>query len=158
MAKVGRPKSNNPREFTVPEIRVTREENRMIKLKAALYAGNSIAKFLRMAAEKYKEELPVKKCLCGGEMKVVFDAETFDYEIADEKVSVKVNNIPMYKCEKCGAMEGNFFLMAALEETIEDEMIKRMREKVKIPKEIDFESLLEVKTTSQENEKSKVPV
>ncbi|WP_028987563.1 hypothetical protein [Thermicanus aegyptius] len=153
MAKVGRPKSNNPREFTIPEIRVTKEENRMIKLKAALYAGNSVAKFLRMAAEKYKEELPDEKCLCGGKMKVVLDTETFDYEIADEKVSIKVNNIPMYKCENCGKMKENLFLMAALEEAIDHEIIRSMRERQKIPEEIDFQSFLEVKTTSKENKK-----
>ncbi|CCQ94408.1 hypothetical protein CULT_1880005 [[Clostridium] ultunense Esp] len=124
-----------------PDVLLSRKEIRMLKLKAALYANNNVVKLLAMAIEKYKEELPEEKCLCGGKAKIAFASETYNYQIADETVSVNVNNIPVFECQKCGKTFENLYLMAAIEKIVDEEVELSIKGRRSIPNEINFEML-----------------
>jgi hypothetical protein len=137
----GRPKSNNPRSFTIPEIRMNREEYIMTVLKAALYHGGSTAALMRHAVRTYTKEIPVITCStpgCGGEMQVIYRDEEFSYDVAGSQHIVKVNKVPAYQCRDCGAIEENLILMANLEELVGDELHWRLNHREDLPSEICF--------------------
>ncbi|HEX6923639.1 MAG TPA: hypothetical protein VF149_07430 [Bacillales bacterium] len=144
MSPAGRPKSENPRAFTVPEVRVTREEQRMFDLKAALYAGNSTAKLIRSAVKKYHQQLPDESCSeCGKKMSVMKQSESYEITVADQKYHIKVMNIPIHTCSSCKLVNENVYLMAALEEVVENEVFHYLKHRQPIPPEISFQNLLE---------------
>jgi len=40
---------------------------------------------------------------CGkGQLFLIYESEEFDYELGDEKLRVKVENVPLEKCDQCG--------------------------------------------------------
>lgn len=144
MAKVGRPKSANPRSLTIPEVRVTREEYRMFKLKAAQYANDSTAKLIRNAVRVY-ETVIKKECKCGTEMDGIEVMEQYTFHIGDNEHIVTVSNIPAYQCSACNLVERNLFLLATLEEIVEEEVDWRLKNRLSLPTEIDFNDLVQAK-------------
>lgn len=142
MAKKGRPKSENPRSFTIPEVRVTKEEKNMFALKAG-FLGGSTATLIRKAVEAYQPQLQPSKC-CGVEMKIIKETEEFQFRFGDSEYTVTVENIPHWKCVKCGTVKGGLFLLAAVEDVIEQKMFDFIKSRRSIPKSItfDFEKLI----------------
>jgi len=144
MARRGRPKSDNPRSFTVPEVRLTREEIRMFKLKAGFFGGSTAA-LIRRAVGEFRPQLQENAC-CGDPMEVVHTEESYPFSVGDENYTVTVRNIPIWRCRKCGEMEVDVMLMAAIEEVAAEEFEHRLMNGEKIPVELtlDFDELLSV--------------
>lgn len=144
VAKVGRPKSANPRCLTIPEVRVTREEYRMFKLKAAQYASDSTAKLIRNAVKAY-EIVIEEACQCGTMMKESKGTEQHKFQLGEIEHYITITNIPVYQCPACDLEERNLFLFATLEEIIEEEVDWRVKNRLPLPTEIDFNDLVQAK-------------
>ena len=131
----GRKKANNPRSFTLPNIRVKEDEVLMVKMKAAVAANGNMSVLIRKAVEAYKPQLPEKggSCHeCGGTLgRGAYDAKFDD-------AGVVVRNIPAYKCENCGSTEYDLAVEAAV-----DELLESFKEKgFPVPPEIDVNKYL----------------
>jgi len=142
MARRGRPKSDNPRSFTVPEVRLTREEIRMFKLKAGFFGGSTAA-LIRRAVESFTPQLQENVC-CGEAMEVVNTEESYPFSVGDENYMVTVKNIPVWRCRKCGEIEVDLMLLAAVEEVVTEEFEQMLLNRKNIPGEtvLDFNELL----------------
>lgn len=145
MAKRGRPKSDNPRSFTVSEVRLTKEEKRMFELKAG-FLGGSTAALIRKAVEAYQPKLQKNVC-CGQEMTVVKTTEFFPYTYNGQECMIKITNIPMWHCEVCSEIEQDLMLMAAIEDSTDQKFEALLRSGEQIPDEmnLDFNEMLKVK-------------
>lgn len=148
MRKRGRPKSKNPRSFTAPEVRLTKEEMRMFTLKAGFLAG-STATLIRNAVETYEPKLMKNEC-CGKEMAVIKDKETFEFSYEDRKCQITVTNVPKWRCEHCGEIESALSLIAAIEKVVEQEFESMLSES-QVPDSItmDFNEMLQIKEPQQ---------
>jgi YgiT-type zinc finger domain-containing protein len=126
----------------VPEVRLTREEMRMFKLKAG-FMGGSTAALIRRAVESYTPQLQENVC-CGEAMEVVKTDESFPFTVGNDKHMVTVKNIPVWRCRKCGEMEEDLMLIAAIEEVAAEEFENRLFNRETIPDEIvmDFNEML----------------
>lgn len=148
MAKRGRPKSDNPRSFTVPEVRLTKEEMRMFTLKAG-FLGGSTAVLIRKAVEEYQPQLQKNEC-CSREMEVIKDEELFVIEHGNYgcKIKITVKNVPKWRCSECGEIEAGLSLIATLEKVVEQEFESKVNTPgSELPGEIelDFEKMLQLK-------------
>lgn len=135
---MARPKLENPRSFTIPETRVTREEKRMFKIKAALFTNGSTARLVREAVEKFKGEIPTTTCSsCRKEMQIHFVSEVFPFDIAGKEHQINLKEIPIYKCT-CGNEEEDLRLFAAIEEELGEEVHWRLNNRKELPDELNF--------------------
>lgn len=128
----GRPESENPRSENLPKARLTKEENRMLKMKAAIDTNGNMSEFIRKAIEAYVPQLPKDggQCYeCGSVLKRTTYDRTF------EDIPTIVKNIPGYRCQSCNALETDLAVeaeVAGLLESIFNE------EKGKLPAEVDI--------------------
>lgn len=144
MSKVGRPKTDNPRNMTISETRVTREEYQMVTLKSALYAGGSTAKLIRNAIEAYEGKVREETtCTCGKIAKLQYSNETFWYETGSGEHEIVVTNVPKYQCN-CGEILGDLIVSAAIEEVLLNEVEECLRKNIPLPKQVDLQSLLRI--------------
>jgi len=143
MLQRGRPAIDYSFLFAIPGMKMTREEKNKITLKAGFFGG-SIPALIRKAVEAYQPQLQPNKC-CGKKMDVIKDKEQLPFKFGDNKYLVTVENIPFWKCRKCGTVEGGLSLMAAIEEVIEQKLMDKMRKREPIPSSItfDFEKLIQ---------------
>lgn len=150
MAKVGRPKSDNPRSFTIPEVRVTREEYRMVKLKADLYSNGSTAGLIREAVKRYAGSIPEQTChKCSKIMEIESSTEEYEFDVSGQIHSVKVKNVPTYSCRACRVKLGDLRLYADLEEAVEDEIFHRLNARKSLPDEIDFYDFIQANKANE---------
>lgn len=145
MEKRDRPKSDNPRSFTVPEVRLTKEEQRMFILKAGHFGGSTAA-LIRKAVEAYDPKMPENQC-CGRNMEVFEDEVEFPFRYGDNECVVIVKNVPTWRCNQCGEVEMGLSIAASAEKIAEQEFESFLydRDKSKnIPDEItlDFNQLM----------------
>ncbi len=147
MARTGRPKSENPRNMTINETRVTKEEYRMIALKSALYAGGSTAKLIRLSTEAYQGRIREKQTCgaCGNIMTLKNDQEAFWFETIHGEHEIVVSGVPQYRC-KCGNVEGDLIVSAAIEESLGDVVESCLKKGNPIPKQLELQSLLKPKS------------
>lgn len=145
LTKMGRPKSENPRSFTVPEVRLTREEKRMFEMKAG-FLGGSTAALIRKAVEAYKPQLQENVC-CNQVMNIITQEEEIPFEYGDQAYTFRITNIPMWHCDTCDEIEEDFKLMVAVEKTAKHEFEKYLQTGQEIPKvvEMDFRDMLGIK-------------
>lgn len=145
MPRMGRPKSKNPRSFTVPEVRLKKGEMQMFQIKAG-FTGGSTAALIRKAVAAYQPELQENHC-CGEKMKVIRSTDVFTHTYGDQECKIYVHNIPMWKCVKCEGIEDGLSLMAGIEEAVELEFESLLKSGATIPDEInrDFNELIEDK-------------
>ncbi|MBO8172258.1 MAG: hypothetical protein H0Z33_10240 [Bacillaceae bacterium] len=146
MAKRGRPKSDNPRSFTVPEVRLTKKEMRMFTLKAGFFGGSTAA-LIRKAVEAYEPRLQKNEC-CGKEMEVMKEDESFVFKHGNHECKITVKNVPKWRCSKCGEVEAGLSLIAAIEKVVEQEFESRINTPgSQVPDEItlNFDEMLQIK-------------
>lgn len=136
------PKSEESRSFTVPEVKVTREEKRMFELKAALYSGNTQS-LIREAVNRYEGVLPSVNCRCGQVMKKVKTTKEYEFDVAGRKQVVKVYNVPAHECGTCEKTTFDLMFLAKLEEVIGDEVLYRLNDRQPLPDEIDLCDLIQ---------------
>lgn len=140
----GRP-TDNPRPLTIPETRVSREENRMIRLKAALYAGGNVAEFMRLAATQYKGQMKTLNCIspnCDGLMQMSYADETHFFKVSNRDHVMVLRGVPVYECNCCHNRMADVNLSAELEGFINEEIEFRLKNYMELPTEIDFDSLI----------------
>ena len=146
MAKRGRPKAENPRSYTLSEVRVTREEQRMAKLKADLYFNGSTAELLRKSIKEFKSEIPIKNPYCpecdSSEVSVVFVDETDTFTVADIEHEVTVKGVPATQCTNCGAVYKDLRLSTDLWKEVNEEIVYRLNARKPLMKEVHFNDLL----------------
>jgi hypothetical protein len=140
---VARPKSENPRSFTIPEVRVKREEKLMFDLKANLFFGGSTAELIRQAVQVYKDRLKEQDCPhCGKKMEIDFYEEVMYADINDERVEILVTNIPRHLCHSCERMVVGLKMMATIEEEVDRVIRDCLRNREPFPEQIDFLDLI----------------
>lgn len=137
MSKVGRPKADHPRNFTLPAVRVNREENRMFKLKAGIYANGSLAKFSRMAMEAYREKIPETVEISGRIGRLQLGSEVYTVKVGNESYSVMVTNIPEYVMDD-GEIVSDLMLRASIEEEVEQWVLECVQNCHPVPETIDL--------------------
>lgn len=137
MSKVGRPKADHPRNFTLPAVRVTKEEERMFKLKAGIYANGSLAKFSRMAMEAYREKIPDTIEVAGRTGHLRYGSEVYNVEVGNETYTVTVTSIPEYVFED-GETVSDLMLRASIEEEVEQSVLECVRNRRPVPGTIDL--------------------
>jgi hypothetical protein len=137
MSKVGRPKADHPRNFTLPAVRVNREENRMFKLKAGIYANGSLAKFSRMAMEAYREKIPETVEIAGRIGRLQFGSEVYSVKVGNEAYAVTVTNIPEYVMDD-GEIVSDLMLRASIEEEVEQSVLECVQNRRPVPGTIDL--------------------
>lgn len=108
-----RPRSQNPKDHTIPEVRVEGKVYWMIRLKAALYMKGKVADLIRAAVTAYEAPVPVLKGPCPVCGKVPEPA-TEPMTVGD----VTVLDVPSYRCD-CGVLE-DVRVGAAIEQAIGD--------------------------------------
>jgi len=137
MSKVGRPKADHPRNFTLPAVRVNREENRMFKLKAGIFANGSLAKFSRMAMEAYREKIPETIELAGRTGHLRYGSEVYTVEVGNEIYTVTVTNIPEYIFDD-GETVSDLMLRASIEEEVNEMVLECIQNRRPVPEAIDL--------------------
>lgn len=146
MVRTGRPRSVNPRSFTIPEVRVTREEKIMINLKAALN-HMTVADLIREAVKKMDVDIPKEdKCpYCGERMELVFSDLEHQVTVADKPHNVTIENVPHYKCTnpKCGKELGDLHLAAVCEKAVEDEIYYCLNNRLPLPTRMDLKKFIQ---------------
>lgn len=147
MGKVGRPKSENPRDMTLPETRMTRGEWRVAKLKAALYAGGSMARLVRDAIQVYRGELADDLKVCpfcdSGKLQNVSIPHEYYFQIGDVEHCITVTDIPAKECTACNETSLDLILLAGIEEILADVVERALPKSVALPEKLRFEQLLE---------------
>ena len=96
-------------------MRVTREELNMIRLKAAIYNRGDVSAFLRTAAAAYQKPLPDQLCLsCDGTMEYRFDGTI-------RVGNAKITQAPHMVCTACGEGDYDYAVLEVLEEMVGDQ-------------------------------------
>ncbi|MDP5276173.1 hypothetical protein [Chengkuizengella axinellae] len=135
MSKVGRPKSSNPREFHLPDIRLTREEKRMIELKAILHEKGNVSQYIRSLVENDRREVtPLKSCSCGStDLKVVYKDDIKHVDIGGSSFEIPLKSVPYNECNECGEELGDLRLHAKIDEIVDEEVTHRLNHKLPVP-------------------------
>lgn len=142
MSRVGRPKSDNPRNKTISETRVTREEYRVIHIKSALYAGGSTAKLIRNAVEAYEGKIREETaCKCGKTANLQLGNESFWFNTSRGEREIIVTGVPQYHCS-CGEVLGDLIVSAAIEEELSALVEECLKKNIPIPKHLKLQTLL----------------
>lgn len=145
--KVGRPYSDNPRAYFIPETRMTREESRMVTLKAALYSGGNKAEFIRQAANRFEGDIKTLPCMetgCAGTMHPVTTDDYHNIKVGDEQYQIVLHGMPVFQCDVCETREMDMNFTAEVEKAIDNEIEWRLQHRQPVPKEIDFHDLITV--------------
>ncbi|MFD1363138.1 YgiT-type zinc finger protein [Lentibacillus salinarum] len=121
----------------------------MFDLKAG-FLGGSTAVLIRKAVEAYQPKMQKNVC-CGEEMTVIHNTESFPYNYDDKECTIHVTGIPMWECKKCGEVEEDVSLMAAVEKSADQAFEALLKSGDQIPDEmsINFNDMLEVKEPEQ---------
>jgi hypothetical protein len=131
----------------IPQLEVTREEYRMIKLKAAMYSGGNVERFLLQAAEKFEGVMKPLACCengCNGIMNVIKLDQIHEFQIADQSHRLTLRGEPVYECQACAKQVVDLQLSAEIEELLDDEVFYRLNQRLEIPTELDFDDLLKI--------------
>lgn len=144
--KGGRPQSDNPRTFSLPEIRLTREEKRMIQMKAQLHNGGNVSAYIRdLAINDNRSPKPIETCSCGCEtLHIVNEDQQLLLDVAGTDRSLTLKGVPRSQCKDCGQIMGDFLLDVQIESVIDEEMLWRLNHRQPIPDEMEFDELLSV--------------
>lgn len=143
--KVGRPHSKNPRSYVVPETRMTREEYRMVTLKAAMYTGGNTAEFIRLASKKFEGEMKTLPCMeqgCAGTLHSVKADDFHTFKIGDKEHEIVLRGMPIFECDICQIREIDVNLAAEVERAVDDEIGWRIQHRRSVPDELDFIELI----------------
>jgi hypothetical protein len=136
-----------PKGFNLPQVEVTREEYRMIRLKAAMYTGGNIEKFLLQAAEQYVGVMkPIACCEngCNGIMNVTKSDQIHEFQIADKLHRLTLKGEPIYEFQACAKQVVDLQLSAEIEEVLDKEVFCRLNQRLELPTELEFDELLKI--------------
>lgn len=115
----------------------------MIKLKSALYAGGSTAKFIRMATEAYQAEMPEEVERFGKVGKLQYDDHELTFDVHGMEHTIVVTSVPEYALDD-GEVLVDGTLMAAIEEELGHEVEECLKKNIPLIAVVDFETLLGV--------------
>lgn len=147
---VGRPPINNARDYRLPEARLTKDELRMIKLKAQMYAKGNVSKYVRDLIEMDTRPYPpaFESCsTCTGKLISELINMVHYYSVADTEHQINITNFPVSKCKECNTELIDIGLAAEVEKILDELIHERLNHKntnlrFVIPLEIDFNELL----------------
>jgi len=128
---------------------MTKEEIRFAKIKAALYAGGSMARLVRDAIAAYAGQLADKRldvcplCNKGKLLDAVCDHDVV-FTIGGVEHQIRVTDIPAQECQQCKDVILDVILLAAVEEVLRDSVEETLRSKKSAPmfNSIRFDELL----------------
>jgi hypothetical protein len=126
---------------TLPEVRLTKEEKTMIKLKACLFNGGNVSAYIRrVATEDQREIPPLPSCRCGNKkLKTVFENTTQTVLIhGDVEKVIRILGVPRSFCPECGNTCGNLKLEAGIEEAVDHIVETALHSQQHIPVELSF--------------------
>lgn len=105
------PRRTEPKRHPIP-FRVTKDEQTMVRLKAAVYCRGNISGFLREAVKAYSGPLPAVNCLhCRTPVDYRFEG-TVNWGHAT------VTNVPVMTCPNCGNESYDMVVMVRVEEAV----------------------------------------
>lgn len=131
----------------IPHLEVTREEYRMIRLKAAMYTGGNVEKFLLLATEQFEGVMKPLACCengCNGIMNATKSDQIHKFQIADKLHSLTLKGEPIYECQYCAKQIMDLQLSAEIEEVLDNELFYRLNQRLELPTEVDFDDLLKI--------------
>ncbi|MEF2246432.1 hypothetical protein [Paenibacillus sp. IITD108] len=143
--KPGRPYAKNSRSITVPH-RMTREENRMLRLKAALYTNSNTSELIRQAVMSFSREvsMPCMEVGCSGNMKLVPTSDQVLVHVGSNQHEIKIDEMPIYECERCGNQEIDLKFAAEVETIVDEEVGFLLNQRKEVPLVINFNDLMTV--------------
>src|SRR5690554_4813150 len=121
--KPGRPPIEQARDFRLPDVRLTKEELQMAKLKARVFGQGSFSEYIRELIERdiRPYQRIIDTCLeCKGE---VYSTTTdiFHYlYIDDQEKEITIRNFPASKCMNCDKEVIDVVLGAEVDGVIDD--------------------------------------
>ncbi|NHN33326.1 hypothetical protein [Paenibacillus agricola] len=144
--KAGRHKSENPRTFDLPKTRLTREERRMIELKAVMHSKGNMAEYIRdLVLKDTRIPKPLSTCLCGStSLKIIYKDEEREVNVGDQDLTLTLTGVPRSECSTCGRIIGDMRLAAKLETVLDEEILWRVNNHHIIPKQIEFNELITI--------------
>ncbi len=131
----------------IPHLEVTREEYRMIRLKAAMYFGGNVERFLLQAAEKFEGVFQPLACCesgCNGIMNATKSDQIHKFQIADKTHSLTLKGEAIYECQSCAQQIMDLQLSAEIEEVLDNEVFYRLNQRLELPTEMNFDDLLKI--------------
>jgi len=144
--KAGRHKSENPRTFDLAKIRLTREERRMIEMKAILFNNGNMAEYIRdLAIFDTRSPKPLPSCSCGStSLHTIYKDEERIVNVGEEDHTLVLKGVPRSKCNECGKTLGDMRLAVKLETVLDEEILWRLNNHRVIPDQIEFEELISI--------------
>lgn len=136
-----------PQSWYLPAVKVTREEYRMIRLKAAMYTGGNLEKLLIRAVEQFEgitKQIACCENSCTGIMTVIKSDHIHEFQIADQHHSLILKGSPIYECQLCAKQIIDLQLYAEIEEVLDKEVLYRLNQRLELPTEMDFDDLLKI--------------
>lgn len=106
----GRPRVEEPRDRSLPEVRVTEREEAMIGLKAAVYTRGNVSALIREAVLKFISEPKCWPTVC-----VDCGVAMGPGEMEIERKGVKFSRVPAGQCSQCGVKAIDSRVIAVLE-------------------------------------------
>jgi hypothetical protein len=145
--RAGRHKSDNPRTFDLSKIRLTREERRMIEIKAILQNNGDMAKYIRdLAIHDNRPPKALSACRCGStSLHIVYEDEEYPIKVGDEDRILMLKGVPRSVCDECGQVLGDMRLAVKIESAIDEEILWRLNQRRDIPSVMEFDELIYVK-------------
>ncbi len=139
----GRPISENKKSVHVPN-RMTREEARMLRLKAALYTGTNTSELIRQAVVAFDKEMtmPCMEAGCHSLMLLKTISEPIMLNIAGVHHEVLLHEMPIYECPNCGNKELDVKFAAEVEKVVDEEMGFMLNQRKDLPTELNFRELI----------------
>lgn len=144
--KVGRPESDNPRTFDLPNIRLNREEKRVTLLKACLHNGGNVSAYIReLIINDHREPKPLVSCSCGSHsLHITHTDEERIINLGEEERTIRLTDVPRSKCSECGRVLGDLRLSAQIESFLDEEILWRLNNQQEIPEIMAFDDLLSI--------------
>ncbi len=126
--KRGRPKASNPRNYRLPDIRLTKEEYQVVLLRSILFSNSRVSSYIRELIQQDQRTIkPVESCPCGSRnVELYYGEEWLTQTVGSNTKHIKLANFPKSKCLNCGEiLEFEMMkphLLTAIDRIIEDQI------------------------------------
>lgn len=133
---------------TLSELRLTRRDVNMIRLKSALY-NMTAGELIREAVKAYQGEIPsLDNCVssgvfCDGAMEVIHLPHVVPIKIGNQETDIVITDVPAYRCKKCGDIQRDVELIATIEEVLDDQVKEWLGNQEPFPQSISLHDLMQ---------------
>jgi len=99
---------------------------------------------IRVIKKLVQDELNIDKCsVCNGGIVIKTSPKTLHYQLNGEGKKLTINDAPYIECNSCEQVTENIGLYARIREMLEDEIFHRINNRETIPREVEWEAVIE---------------